>query len=186
MTSQNYARLQRLRSYKRNSQKYIDGLRKSGSSIVIDSFSLKNQDMDSLPLQEYIGFNAQATATGDYIFVPVNLFSGFETNPFIAARRFSDINFGYRQDVSFSTYIDVPAGYVPDVLPKSLQLVNADKTVICVREIFYDNAANKVLARIRVELKKSLYGADEYEELKEFYKKMFDLLNEQIVFKKKQ
>lgn len=185
LSSQHYGRLERLRSYRRNSQKHIDGLYKQGSSLVIDSFSVKNLDNDSLPFQEYIRFKGQATATGDYIFVPVNLFSGFETNPFIAARRFSDINFGYRKDVGFSTYIDVPEGYAPDALPKSIQLVNADKTVICVREVFYDAANNKVLARIRVEMKKSLYGADEYDELKEFYKKMFDLLNEPIVFKKK-
>jgi hypothetical protein len=185
MTSQYYARLERIRSYKRNGQKYMERLSKSGPSLVIDSFSVKNLDNDSLPFQEYIGYKGRATVTGDYIFVPVNLFSGFETNPFIAAKRFSDINFGYRQDVSFSTYIDVPEGYVPDVLPKSVQLVNADKTVIFVREVFYDAAANKVLARVRVELKKSLYGAEEYDDLKEFYKKMFDLLNEQIVFKKK-
>ncbi len=43
----------------------------------------------------------------------------------------------------------------------------------------------KVLARIRIEFKKSLYSVDEYGELKEFYKKMFDMLNEQIVLKKK-
>jgi hypothetical protein len=185
LTSLNYARLQRLRSYKRNSEKYMESLCKSGPSIVIDSFSLKNQEVDSLPLQQYIQFKGKATATGDYIFVPVNLFSGFETNPFIATRRFSDINFGYGQEVNFNTYVDVPEGYAPDVLPKSIKLVNADKTVTFVREIFYDAGANKVLARISVQLKKSLYGVDEYEELKEFYKKMFDLLNEQIVFKKK-
>jgi hypothetical protein len=183
--SQHYARTQRLSSWKRNGQRYIDGLRKDGSSIVIDSFNLKNQDTDSLPLQQYVRFKGPATVTGDYIFVPVNLLSGFETNPFIATNRFSDINFGFRRDVSFSTYIDIPEGYAPDVLPKSVQLVNADKTVFFIREIFNDAATNKILARIRIELRKSLYGAEEYEELKEFYKKMFDMLNEQIVFKKK-
>ena len=185
INSLHYARTQRLRSWKRNRERYLDEFRKSGSSISIDSFEVKNEEQDSLPLQQHIRFKGPATVTGDYIFVPVNLFSGFENNPFLAANRFSDINFGYRQIISFSTYIDIPEGYAPDALPKSLQLVNADKTVIFIREVFNDPNSNKILARIRIEFKKSLYGVDEYDELKEFYKKMFDMLNEQIVFKKK-
>lgn len=185
LNSMQYARIDRLRSWKRNRERYLDGFRRSGASVTIDSVETKNEEQDSLPLNQHIRFKAQATATGDYIFVPVTLFSGFESNPFIAANRFSDINFGFRQNISFSTYIDIPEGYTPDALPKSLQLVNEDKTAVFIREIFNDPANNKVLARVRIEFKKSLYGVDEYGALKEFYKKMFDMLNEQIVFKKK-
>lgn len=185
VNSTHYARTDRLRSWKRGRERYLSGFHKPGSSVTVDSIDVKNVDEDSLPLAQHLQFKGPATVTGDYIFVPVNLFSGYETNPFIAANRFSDINFGFRQNVNFSTYIDIPEGYAPDELPKSLQLTNADKTVIFVREIFHDANTNKILARIRIEFKKSLYSVDEYGELKEFYKKMFDLLNEQIVFKKK-
>lgn len=185
VNSTHYARTDRLRSWKRGRERYLSGFHKPGSSVTVDSIDVKNIDQDSLPLAQHLQFKGPATVTGDYIFVPVNLFSGYETNPFIAANRFSDINFGFRQQVNFSTYIDIPEGYAPDELPKSIQLVNADKTVIFMREIFHDANTNKILARIRIEFKKSLYSVDEYGELKEFYKKMFDLLNEQIVFKKK-
>ena len=63
--------------------------------------------------------------------------------------------------------------------------MNNDKTVIFERQILNDDAGNKIVARINIELKKSLFAMDEYETLKEFYKKMFSLLNEQIVVKKK-
>lgn len=185
VNSTHYARTDRLRSWKRGRERYLNGFHKPGSSITVDSIDIQHIDQDSLPLAQHLQFKGPATVTGDYIFVPVNLFSGYETNPFIATNRFSDINFGFRQQVNFSTYVDIPEGYAPDELPKSLQLVNADKTVIFVREVFHDANVNKVLARIRIEFKKSLYSVDEYGELKEFYKKMFDLLNEQIVFKKK-
>ncbi|AXY73284.1 DUF3857 domain-containing protein [Paraflavitalea soli] len=185
INSLQYARIDRLRSWKRSRDRYLNTFRKASASLTIDSVETKNEDQDSLPFYQHIRFKARATVTGDYIFVPINLFSGFEANPFIATNRFSDINFGYRQSISFSTYIDVPEGYVADALPKSLQLVNADKTVVFIRELFDDAANKKVLARVRVEFKKSLYGVDEYGEMKEFYKKMFDMVNEQIVFKKK-
>ncbi len=138
LNSSEYARIDRLRSWKRNRDRYLNGFRKAGVSLTIDSVETKNEDQDSLPFYQHIRFKAQATATGDYIFIPINLFSGFETNPFLAANRFSDMNFGFKQNISFSTYIDVPEGYVSDALPKSLQLVNADKTVIFIRELFDD------------------------------------------------
>lgn len=185
ISSVQYARINRLSAWQRGREKYIDGIRKTGSSITIDSIEIKNEKEDSLPLSQHIQFKGQATTTGDYIFVPVNLFSGFETNPFIASNRFSDINFGYRKNVSFNTYLDIPEGYAPDELPKSLQLVNEDKTVVFIREVFNDANNRKILARFRIEFKKSLYSVDEYGALKEFYKRMFELLNEQIVFKKK-
>jgi hypothetical protein len=185
LNSMQYARINRLSSWRRGKEKYIDAIRKSGSSITVDSVDIKNEKEDSLALGQHLQFKGQATTTGDYIFVPVNLFSGFETNPFIATNRFSDINFGYRRNITFSTYIDIPEGYTPDELPKSLQLVNEDKTVIFIRELFNDANSKKILARFRIEFKKSLYGVEEYGALKEFYKKMFELLNEQIVFKKK-
>lgn len=185
INSLQYARIDRLRTWKRGRQWYLDAFRKSGVSLNIDSIETRNENQDSLPFYQHIRFSAPATATGDYIFVPINLFSGFETNPFLSSNRFSDINYGYQQNISFSTYLEVPEGYAPDALPRSLQLINADKTVAFTRELFDDSPNRKILARIRIEFRKSHYGVDEYGELKEFYKKMFDMLNEQIVFKKK-
>lgn len=185
INSVQYARLERLSDWKRGRDHYLGGFRKKDVNIAVDSVIIKNDDKDSLPLGQHILFRAPVTSTGDYIFVPVNLFSGFETNPFLATNRFSDVNFGYRQYVGFSTFMEIPEGYTVDAMPKSLQLVNADRTVVFAREFFNDSSTNKVLARLRIELKKSLYTVDEYGELKEFYKKMFDMLNEQIVFKKK-
>jgi len=64
-------------------------------------------------------------------------------------------------------------------------LVNENGTITCTRQISKDATKNQVVARIDIELKKSLYTVDEYYSLKEFYKKMFGLLDEQIVLKKK-
>ena len=44
----------------------------------------------------------------------------------------------------------------------------------------------RLTMRITIEFKKPYYSAAEYEGFKEFYKKLFDLLNEQFVFKKKE
>jgi hypothetical protein len=62
---------------------------------------------------------------------------------------------------------------------------NPDKSVVFTRELFRDPDDKKIVSRIKMDFKKSHYTVDEYEDIKEFYKKMFDMLNEQIVIKKK-
>lgn len=185
INSSQYARFERLSDWKRGRDRYLNGFQTKDMKIAVDTVMIKNEEIDSLSLNQEIHFKTHATSSGDYIFVPVNLFSGFEKNPFVANNRFSDVNFGYRRQVTFSTYIEIPAGYAVDALPKSLQVVNSDRTVVFARELFNDANSNKVLARLKIEMKKSLYTVDEYGELKEFYKRMFDMLNEQVVFKKK-
>ena len=44
---------------------------------------------------------------------------------------------------------------------------------------------NTINTRIVVEFKRPFYTPEEYPDLKEFYKKMYALLDEQIVIKKK-
>jgi len=184
--STDYARIRRMELYSRNASKYIDeNFKQSNESITIDSFTIENGENDSLPLQHRFTFMTQMNATGEYKFIPLNLFSGFERNPFISDKRFSEINFGYKRSINVNLYLRVSSEYSVDALPKSVQLVNADKTVVFIREILQDVPSNTVVGRLRMDFKKSFYSADEYDEIKEFYKKMFEMLNEQIVLKKK-
>ena len=184
--SQEYARVKRLKTYHENREKYLDyAFLKNTPDIRLDSFAIKNEEEDSAALEQEFDFQLPVQQTGEYLFVPLNLFTGFENNPFVAANRFSQVNFGYRQSFSFNTIISLPQNLVIDALPKPIKLVNESGTITCTRQISKDATKNQVVARIDIELKKSVYDVDEYYSLKEFYKKMFGLLDEQIVLKKK-
>ncbi len=186
LSSQDYARVKRLKEYNQDKGKYIDdNFRKHIPGIRIDSFESKNEQIDSLDLEQKFFFQFPVQQTGDYFFLPLNLFSGFESNPFIANDRFTHINFGYKQLFSFNTIIQLPQTLKVDALPQPIKLMNDDQTVSCSRQILKDESKNSVVVRINIELKKSLYTINEYNSLKEFYKKMFGLLNEQVVLKKK-
>jgi hypothetical protein len=185
-SSTDYARIRRIEHYSSNSNKYIDeNFRQIRAAMTIDSFEIRNEDNDSLALQHKFIFKTPMDGTGEYKFIPLNLFSGFERNPFISTKRFSDINFGYKRSISVNTVISLPSGYLVDALPKSIQLVNPDQSVVFIRELFKDEPSAKVVCRLKMEFRKSHYTVDEYEDIKEFYKKMFEMLNEQIVIKKK-
>jgi hypothetical protein len=103
-------------------------------------------------------------------------------NPFYNDERFSDIDFGYLDNQSIIGVYKVPDGYKADVLPKSISIVMPDQSIIFKRTIAEDNGT--ILVKYVLNHKKSIYFKEEYPDIREFYKKMYELLNEQIVLKK--
>ena len=184
MHSSDYARIFRLHNYKKDSADYVSEHFKK-AAVKIDNFQTLNVEIDSLALQHKFDFVAPLTASGEYRFLPMTLFSGLESNPFISEKRFSDINFGFKKDISSVSYITIPDDYLVEALPRSIRLVNLDQTVDFSREIMLDQTTRKLRVRIKINFKKSFYTVSEYDDIKEFYKKMFDLLGEQIVLKTK-
>ncbi|MBK7558497.1 MAG: hypothetical protein IPI54_09520 [Chitinophagaceae bacterium] len=59
----------------------------------------------------------------------------------------------------------------------------ADNSIIFSRSVKVDG--NLLNVRMTLDFKRTFYTADAYPDFKEFYKKMFDKLNEQVVIKKK-
>jgi hypothetical protein len=49
----------------------------------------------------------------------------------------------------------------------------------------YFQEGNTISLRLALEFSRPIFSADEYPEFKDFYKKMFDMLNEQVVLKRK-
>jgi hypothetical protein len=183
--SKDYARTKRLSDFRKNSSKYINTHFTQGEKMInIDSFEITNDNIDSLPLHQKFKFSAPLSSTGDYSFVPVNLFSDFKVNPFLSDIRFSDINFGYRQSVVMNCGFIVDKAFAVEAIPKPIKLINADKTIQFTRSILYDEKNRRIVGRITIDTFKSLYETAEYSDIKAFYKKMFDLLTEQIVLKK--
>ncbi|MHA4842744.1 DUF3857 and transglutaminase domain-containing protein [Flavitalea antarctica] len=182
--SVDYARTNRLYAYRNNSSNYLKEFRGETGNVDIDSFSLSNEGLDTMPLLQNFTFSSGVTTTGDYSFIPTTLFSELDGNPFLSKVRFSNVNFGYRQTFYLNSYITIPEGIVIDAMPKSVKLVNEDKSIMFSRSVLFDDKSRQLVSRISVQMKKSLYDPGEYGALHEFYKKMYDYLGEQIVIKK--
>jgi len=187
VSSSDYAKAERLRWLNNGKEEYINHwFKPMHKNIAIDSFHISNENIDTLPLESAFRFQLPSTVTGDYIFIPANFFTGMKENVFLATNRFTHINFGYRQRFTSALYISLPPEYVTDVLPKSVKLVNTDKSMNFTRQVITDEKdRSKLLLRYQIEFSRSLYTAADYPDIKEFYKKMFDFLGEQIVLKKK-
>jgi hypothetical protein len=151
--------------------------------IKIDSLVVMNSKVDTLPLQQQFKFSMPASATGEYHFFSLNLFAGLEKNPFIADERQSDIFFGYNQQYAINCAVTLPEGCEIDELPKNVRMMMPDTSIVFSRLSFFSEGLLTV--RISLEFKSPLYTADEYQGFKEFYKKLFGLLNDRYVYKKK-
>jgi hypothetical protein len=179
-----YARVQRCEEWADNKENFKnDHFVKSYPSLHIEDIMINNLDADSLPLEQKIKFSSTLSSSGEYRYFSVNLFSGLEKNPFIADNRMSDIDFGVHQEYTIFGNFTIPPDYIFDGLPENFSMSTSDNGIVFNRSVQVET--NLLNIRITAEFKRSFYPAGSYAEFKEFYKKLFDKLNEQVVIKKK-
>jgi hypothetical protein len=179
-----YDRASNLENYKTNGEKkYIDYLRNNNNNLNITALKMENMEVDSLPLTHNINFKQELTGSDkDYIYFNPNLFTSFNSNPFLSESRVSDVDFGHCNNYNLTGMYKLPAGYKPEALPKSLSIVMPDQSISCKRIVVEDQGT--VMIRYIINYNKSLFYKDSYGDLHAFYKKMHELLNEQVVLKK--
>jgi hypothetical protein len=184
INSYDYARLDRITTARKGKKDFTEKFFSSNNpGVTIDSISLENIEADSLPLVQRVYFNQQLNSSGEYQYFSTNLFTGLEKNPFVSDQRISDIFFGFLQNHTIIANIAIPDGYTFEELPKNMKMIMPDTSIVITRI----SQANdeRLSTRIILEFKRPYYTAMEYEGFKEFYKKLFDMLNEQFVIKKK-
>lgn len=184
IASYDYARLSRVGSVKSGKEKYIaKHISESNTNLTVDDVEFGNLDSDSLPLLQKIKYSQPMNTAGDYNYFSANVLTGLEKNPFVADNRLSDVFFGYNQKVEIYGNYNLPEGYQFDELPKNIRMIMPDTSIVITR--ISQITANMLQTKIDVEFRKPVFGADEYPDLQEFYKRLFDILNEQYVVRKK-
>jgi hypothetical protein len=182
LKSSGYARNLRLYTYKKDKLKEMveDN---AGITIKADSISVTNEEDELLPFEQSIEFSGNLQTGGDYFFLPYSLFTGLGKNPFIAENRVMDIDFDYPK-----TYVVTGTYYLPDdlvinELPRNTKLIMPDTSIILNRKTQQDG---KIISlRLSLEMLHGNYPAEQYPYLKDFFKRMYAILDERIVLKKK-
>ncbi len=184
INSYDYARVQRAGEWLRDKQKFREEhFIKSYPALQIEDISVNNLDADSLPLEHKVKFSSVLNSSGDYRYFSLNLFSDLEKNPFFADTRVSDVDFGVQQHYTVFGNYTIPPGFTFDGLPENISLSTSDNGIVFNRTVQVD--ANLLNVKMTLDFKRSFYPASSYPEFKDFYKKLFDKLNEQVVLKKK-
>ena len=161
-------------------KKYLTG---NDNSLSITSLKLEDAGIDSLPLKQTIDFKFDLQGTDDkYIYFNPNLFTSLHNNPFINENRVSDIDFGCSKIFSISGRYKLPAGYKIDALPKIMTLIMAHKDITFKRLIGEQDGY--ILVNYVIIYKRSFFPRSVYPDIYAYFKKMNELLNEQVVLKK--
>jgi len=184
ISSFSYNRIDNIESYKTDGEKkYIDNLKEGNNELKISSVKFDNMEVDSLPLTQNINFNLDLTGSdGTYIYFKPNLFTSIGNNPFMSEKRMTDIDFGYNNNYLVVGNYKLPTGFKTDALPKSVRMDMSDQSIGFKRTVSEQEGV--ITIRYVIAYKKSILFKENYDELREFYKKMFELMNEQIILKK--
>ncbi|TMI70450.1 MAG: DUF3857 domain-containing protein [Bacteroidetes bacterium] len=184
ITSYDYARITRLQAAKKGKDKYTEKyITASNSGMTVDGVEFENLDSDSLPFVQKIKFSQALNSSGDYTYFSSNILSGLEKNPFIADSRFSDVFFGTNQSYMVYGNFVIPDDYTFEELPKSIKMIMPDTSISVVRGA--NVSGNRLMTKIQLDFNRPVYPASQYADFQEFYKQLFDLINEQYVIRKK-
>jgi Domain of Unknown Function with PDB structure (DUF3857) len=184
ISSADYARLNRLPVVKKGKDKFIEKyIAAANATLKVEDVEFENVDADSLPLIQKVKFNQPLNSSGDYRYFSINTLSGLETNPFVADNRFSDVFFGYNQNYVLVGNYTLPDGYEVETLPKNIRMIMPDTSISISR--VSQLSGSILMTRVSLDFKKPVYPAGQYPEMQEFYKALFDILNEQFVIRKK-
>ena len=152
-------------------------------SLTVSDISEEGADKVSEPLVRKFKYTHEVNKSGDfYHFNPIMLNSLIE-NPFTAETRQTDIDMGANQYLSIILSLTIPDELEVESIPKEYLLRNNDTTIVFSRS----SAVNgqKIVFKINLELTYNIVAKEDYPELREFYKKLYDLLHEEFVFRRK-
>lgn len=178
-----YARIGKAGQYNSNKQKYIDLFSTGITGMKIDSFNITGLETDTAQLHHELSFQYPLDKSGSYYLLNYNFFTGFEKNPFIADYRFTDIDFGTKYTYVLYCTFSIPDQFIIDALPKNMMVRTPDNGLQAIREIKKNN--NGIEVNLRIVFNNSMYTADDYYKIKDFFAKMVDMLNEPVVLKVK-
>jgi hypothetical protein len=179
-----YDRISVVKRYKTDGEeKYIKYLQGGDNSLKISSIKFDNMAAETEPLTQNITFALDLAGSDEnYIYLNPNVLTPFKTNPFLSDSRATDIYFGYLRNYSINSVYKIPAGYKVDALPKSVNMAAPDRSIGFKRIVAEQDGS--ILVHFIIDIRKRSFGAAEYPGVHDFYKKMYELLNEQIVLKK--
>lgn len=176
-----YANVDFLYALNKDSLEYINDIKTENKiEITSDSEVKKNNELSSS-----LGYDiSKALEREDgFYFQSMNLFMDFNTNPFTSPIRKTGIFFQNPLYKKLTLFLKLDPSLEIESLPKNIRLTNEEKNINFTRRVDYQDGTLRV--SIDIAITKTLFGPDEYEMFYEFWKTMFDQLNELIAIKKK-
>ncbi|MDB5271318.1 MAG: hypothetical protein JWP58_4358 [Hymenobacter sp.] len=167
-------------------KKYLAQMTRPHSGWTVPKLTVGERENVNKPLALDYEFTQPAddNATADLLYLsPLREF-GTEQNPFRHDDRLFPVDFGAPQDETTMVTLTLPAGYELAEIPKPaiVDLPEGGGRFLCTVTVA---APGVVQLTSRMSLRKPVYAAEEYTQLREFYRLMLEKQNERLIIKKK-
>ena len=167
-------------------EKYIEAYRKNNANWKIEKTDIQNIDDVTNPLvaKHDLIIDDFANVAGDKIYFNPVMFNAQKENPFKNPDRKFPVDFGALVEETFVATYTIPDGYVVEEVPKGARVSLPDDGG---RFTYFIGVGEggKISISSKIQLKKAMYFAEEYETLRAFYDQIVQKHAEQIVLKKK-
>ncbi|AOW08322.1 DUF3857 domain-containing protein [Flavobacterium gilvum] len=176
----------RVENNTKTQDKYLEKIEEQLGNLSISNYKIENQKANIKdPIVETFDFtsNGQLEIIGGKIFVNPLLFFTRRKNPFNQEERKMPLYFGYKNAERFNLNIQIPEGYEIESMPKPVKISSEDKQIVYTLNCSVDG--DKVQIISTKEINNSIFAAEGYEMLKDFFQKIIVNQNQKIVLKKK-
>ena len=174
------------KTFKQKGQEvFLEDVKKGKPSWTIEKAEYINHDEIDKAMEAHyqIALSDYVTKAGNMIYLKPMLSEGHTENPFKAKERLYPIDFAYPVEETFIASFELPKDYSVLEYPKNISLSlpeNGGKFTYII-----SIGDNKLIVSSRLQFRKPVYYADEYEALQIFLDKIVAKHSEQIVLKKK-
>jgi hypothetical protein len=163
-----------------NNKKIFD---KKPQGLKIVSTKQEITDNDDDPLFESISFTYQPQQTENYYFFNPQFLTPQQNNPFKADKRVTDIDLLCNQQTIISVTLTLPESFEVDHLPKNI-IVRAPDSSFYYKRSYSASSGNIHLTQI-FEISRATFFKEDYAGIKEFFSRMYTMMNEEVILKKK-
>lgn len=152
--------------------------------LKFDSVKVENAENDDEPLLQKIYFSYELSNSGNYYFINPQILTSKKENPFIKETRMSDIDFGCNQQQLLTLQVKIPPSFEIDHLPKNI-VVRAPDSSFFYKRIFLSDSEHIYMSQ-QFEIMRPIFDKEDYSGVKEFFDRVYQLMNEEIILKRKE
>ncbi len=183
----NYHRLSmenEYRSYDRI-EDYMDEFEADNQGINLENFKLQNHGDWTQPLLSVYEFEIpQIDPTPkDLLYISPMLIDRMETNPFRLEQRQYPVDFVYPFREVYNITIEIPEGYDVEDFPRNARF-SMPRRAGSYSAIYERTEDGNISVKVEFEIGKSIFTAEEYQSLRDFYTKIVEEQARNIVLKK--
>jgi len=164
---------------------YLEKFENRLGGLEISNYKIENQksnlDQSVIETFAFVSSNRSDIIDGKIFMNPLLFFTQTK-NPFNQEKRQMPVYFGYKNLEKFNLSVEIPQGYTIESIPKPFKITSEDKLMSFI--LNFSVSENKIQIVGQKEINSSIFAAEDYGMIKEFFQKMIVSQNEKIILKK--